>query len=50
MPGPDAYRHSLVHRDDTSSIGLVLVGHVGWATNANAHGTGASLGGSGYAG
>jgi sugar/nucleoside kinase (ribokinase family) len=49
MPGPDAYRPSLVHRDDTSSIDLVLVGHVGWATNENVHGTGVSLGGSGYA-
>ena len=49
MPGLDAYRSSPGHRDDTPAIGLVLVGHVGWATNANAHGTGASLGGSGYA-
>ena len=49
MPGPDAYRHRLVHRDDIPPIDLVLVGHVGWATNENAHGTGASLGGSGYA-
>ncbi len=49
MPGPDAYRRSPVHRDDTPLVDLVLVGHVGWATNENAHGTGASLGGSGYA-
>jgi sugar/nucleoside kinase (ribokinase family) len=49
MPGADAYRHRLVHRDDIPPIDLVLVGHVGWATNENAHGTGASLGGSGYA-
>jgi sugar/nucleoside kinase (ribokinase family) len=35
--------------DDTAPIGLVLVGHVGWATNENARGTGVSLGGSGYA-
>ncbi len=49
MPGPDAYRRCPVHRDDTLSTGLVIVGHVGWATNENAHGTGASLGGSGYA-
>ena len=49
MPGADAYRRSPGHRDDTAAIDLVLVGHVGWATNENAHGTGASLGGSGYA-
>ena len=49
MPGPDGYRRSPGHRDDTAPIGLVLVGHVGWATNENAHGTGVSLGGSGYA-
>jgi sugar/nucleoside kinase (ribokinase family) len=49
MPGLDAYRPSPGHRDDTAPIDLVLVGHVGWATNENAHGTGASLGGSGYA-
>ena len=49
MPGPDAYRRCPVHRDDTLPTGLVIVGHVGWATNENAHGTGASLGGSGYA-
>jgi len=49
MPGADAYRHRLVHRDDIPPIDLVLVGHVGWATNENARGTGASLGGSGYA-
>lgn len=49
MPGPDAYRPGLGHRDDASPVDLVLVGHVGWATNENAHGTVASLGGSGYA-
>jgi sugar/nucleoside kinase (ribokinase family) len=49
MPGADAYRRSLVHQDDIPPIDLVVVGHVGWATNENAHGTGASLGGSGYA-
>jgi sugar/nucleoside kinase (ribokinase family) len=49
MPGPDAYRRSPGHRDDTPPVDLVLVGHVGWATNENAHGTGVSLGGSGYA-
>jgi sugar/nucleoside kinase (ribokinase family) len=49
MPGSDAYRRSPGHRDDSAPIDLVLVGHVGWATNENAHGTGASLGGSGYA-
>ncbi len=49
MPGPDAYRQSPGHRDDTPPIGLVLVGHAGWATNENAHGTRVSLGGSGYA-
>lgn len=49
MPGPDAYRRSPDHRDDTGPVDLVLVGHVGWATNENALGTGVSLGGSGYA-
>jgi sugar/nucleoside kinase (ribokinase family) len=49
MPGPDAYRRSPGHRDNTTPIDLVLVGHVGWATNENALGTGVSLGGSGYA-
>jgi sugar/nucleoside kinase (ribokinase family) len=49
MPGPDAYRRSPGHRDDTTPIDLVLVGHVGWATNETALGTGVSLGGSGYA-
>jgi sugar/nucleoside kinase (ribokinase family) len=49
MPGPDAYPPSPGHRDDIAPVDLVLVGHVGWATNANALGTGASLGGSGYA-
>jgi sugar/nucleoside kinase (ribokinase family) len=49
MPGPDTYLRSPDHRDDTTPIDLVLVGHVGWATNENALGTGVSLGGSGYA-
>lgn len=49
MPGLDAYRRRPGHRDDAAPIDLVLVGHVGWATNENALGTGASLGGSGYA-
>lgn len=49
MPSPDAYRPSPGSRDDTSAIDLVLVGHVGWATNENYRGSGASLGGSGYA-
>jgi sugar/nucleoside kinase (ribokinase family) len=49
MPGPDTYRRSPDHRDDTRPVDLVLVGHVGWATNENALGTGVSLGGSGYA-
>ena len=49
MPGPDAYRPGPVHRDGIPPVDLVLIGHVGWATNENAHGTGASVGGSGYA-
>ena len=47
MPG--AYTYSRSHRNGTAHLGLVLVGHVGWATNENARATGVSLGGSGYA-
>ena len=36
MPGANAHRPRTSHRDDDRCVDLVLVGHVGWATNANA--------------
>lgn len=49
MPGPDAHRGEPIPRTAGGLPGLVLVGHVGWATNETASGSRLSLGGSGYA-
>jgi sugar/nucleoside kinase (ribokinase family) len=52
MPGPhaDCAQVGLAGRPGAARpIDLVVVGHVGWATNQGPHGTRASLGGSGYA-
>ena len=49
MPGPDTHRGEHAPRLAGESPSLVLIGHVGWATNETASGTRVSLGGSGYA-
>jgi sugar/nucleoside kinase (ribokinase family) len=49
MPGLEAQRPEPGRQSEAGPPDLVLIGHVGWATNRTASGTKASLGGSGYA-